>query len=131
MSSATPDKCSTCYGEGEVHSDAGPSLCPDCEGSGRVLWSGELIESRIREIESRLQTPDGDAREAIGEPSVRWLIYELRRTRKALNHVLAYSSEQGDASESAALLGAIRKLAHDAVGLSNPARPAELLPEDG
>jgi hypothetical protein len=81
-------RCTTCYGTGEVGTDNGPTVCHDCFGEGRQLDSLERTEWRLRDIERAHQ---GTTQAADGE--IRWLIYELRRTREALLHILSRSQD--------------------------------------
>jgi hypothetical protein len=91
---AAGDRCITCLGAGEIGSDHGPQRCPSCFGEGRLLGSLERTEWRLRDIERTHQT---DAHGCAAD--VRWLVYELRRSREALLRILARcDDETGDAA---------------------------------
>ncbi|WP_437669556.1 hypothetical protein [Sorangium sp. So ce131] len=117
--------CASCYGEGEINTDSGPYLCKDCHGNGRILPTGEQIEERIREIEVELERHPLEAR-----PETRWLLFELRRTRKLLWQIRSYC-EEAQTEEEQAILVKVRDLADAAVAPRSPALPREMLPEDG
>jgi hypothetical protein len=102
-------RCTTCYGTGEIGTDNGPTVCHDCFGEGRQLDSLERTEWRLRDIERAHQ---GTTQAADGE--IRWLIYELRRTREALLHILSRSQ---DDSAGDGLGAEISFLANRALGL--------------
>ncbi len=80
--------CTSCYGEGEINTDSGPYLCKDCQGNGRILPTGEQIEERIREIEVEMERHPHEVK-----PETRWLVFELRRTRKLLWQIRSYCEE--------------------------------------
>lgn len=109
MSESAAERCTSCHGAGEIGTDNGPTVCPDCFGEGRQLDSLERTEWRLRDIE-RAHT--GTSHGCDGE--VRWLIFELRRTREALVHVLSRCQDDGDANGLAAEL---RFTANRALGL--------------
>ena len=102
-------RCTTCYGTGEIGTDNGPTVCHDCFGEGRQLDSLERTEWRLRDIERAHQ---GTTQAADGE--IRWLIYELRRTREALLHILSRSQ---DDSAVDGLGAEVQFLANRALGL--------------
>ncbi|WP_437774645.1 hypothetical protein [Sorangium sp. So ce1097] len=116
--------CASCYGEGEINTDSGPYLCKDCNGNGRIIPTGEQIEERIRAIEVELERHPQEAR-----PETRWLVFELRRTRKLLWQIRSLCEETGDAEQP--IVVKIRDLADAAVAPRSPALPREMLPEDG
>ncbi|KYF60830.1 hypothetical protein [Sorangium cellulosum] len=117
--------CASCYGEGEINTDSGPYLCKDCNGNGRIFPTGEQIEERIREIEVELERHPLQAR-----PESRWLVFELRRTRKLLWQIRSLCEEaESDAEQP--ILVKVRDLADAAVAPRSPALPREMLPEDG
>jgi hypothetical protein len=89
--------------------DNGPTVCHDCFGEGRQLDSLERTEWRLRDIERAHQ---GTTQAADGE--IRWLIFELRRTREALLHILSRSQ---DDSVIDGLGAEIQFLANRALGL--------------
>jgi len=101
--------CTTCYGTGEIGTDNGPTVCHDCFGEGRQLDTLERTEWRLRDIERAHQ---GTTEAADGE--IRWLIFELRRTREALLHILSRSQED---SVPGGLGEEIQFLANRALGL--------------
>jgi hypothetical protein len=124
MSFPDMSTCTSCYGEGEINTDTGPYLGPDCKGNGRTDLTGEQIEERIRQIEVELERHPLEAR-----PETRWLLFELRRTRKLLWQIRSYCHEAG-ADEDQPLISKIRDLADAAVAPRSPALPREMLPED-
>ena len=81
-------KCETCYGEGQVPSDAGPLACPDCGGAGRLPHEDTHVEWRLREIERAFGGGPTEMAEA-----VRWIAFELRRARSALTAIIAASED--------------------------------------
>jgi hypothetical protein len=109
MSEAASARCTSCQGAGEIGTDNGPTVCPDCFGEGRTLDSLERTEWRLRDIERvhRGPSPHG----CDGE--VRWLIFELRRTREALVRILS-RCQDGDANGLAA---EVQYTANQALGL--------------
>ena len=91
MSGSTQaDLCTTCQGAGEVGSDHGPRACPDCFGEGRRVGSLERLEWRLRDVE-KVHAGSGHA---TCEADVRWLIFELRRSRKALLTILTRCQDE-------------------------------------
>jgi hypothetical protein len=117
MSTATSakGKCGSCYGQGEVPTDAGPAACPDCGGTGVLPPQDVLVEWRLRAIEKA----HGDQRTESAQ-DVRWLAFELRRSRAALLQVLALSHDLGDDEP---LATRIRFLANDALGVYASDKP--------
>jgi hypothetical protein len=83
MSEATSTSCATCYGTGEIVTDQGGFVCPDCLGRGLPPARGGAMEWRLRELERGHQ---GDTHGC--EADLRWLIVELRRSREALVQIL-------------------------------------------
>jgi hypothetical protein len=108
MSELASERCASCHGAGEIGTDNGPSVCPDCFGEGRQMDSLERTEWRLRDIERAHQAPSEVAVE------VRWLIFELRRTREALLQIL---SRCQDDSATEGLAAEIQFLANRALGL--------------
>jgi len=104
----TAVRCATCHGAGEIGTDNGPTVCPDCFGEGRQLDSLERTEWRLRDIERANQAPSEHAVE------IRWLVFELRRTREALLQIL--SRCQDDAA-AGGLAQELQFLANRALGL--------------
>jgi hypothetical protein len=101
-------KCTTCYGSGEVVTDHGATVCPDCFGDGTPPGRGAKVEWRLRALDQQYA--------AGGETGadVRWLIHELRKSREALVHILTLCQ---DSAESSDLLSNIQFRANDALGL--------------
>ena len=99
MSGLTGERCASCYGQGELPTDAGPVLCPDCGGDGHLPHSDTLVEWRLREIErGHLHDEDDTAKD------IRWLAFQLRRARDALIEVLTLADgESLDPGEIARL----------------------------
>ena len=88
------DKCATCLGSGEIGTENGPLSCPDCFGEGRRLALAERVEWRMRDIErSHRSDSHGCARD------MNWLVFELRRSREALQQILARCQDE-DASNT-------------------------------
>ncbi len=91
MTTEREAQCLTCHGAGEIGSDLGPEVCPDCQGDLRPPGRRELVEWRLRDIE-RVHVGEGHPCEA----DVRWLIYEVRRSRSALLHILSRCQDADD-----------------------------------
>jgi hypothetical protein len=108
--------CKSCSGAGEIGTDNGPATCPDCFGEGRQLDSLERTEWRMRDIE---RAHPGATHGC--ENEMRWLIFELRRTREALLQIL---SRCQDDSGTAQLAAEIQFTANRALGLYG-VRPAD------
>ena len=89
------DECATCYGTGELVTEQGPSVCPDCFGDGRKGGQGAKVEWRLRQLEQHYAAPgeNGD--------DVRWLIHELRGCREALTRILTSCLDADEADELA------------------------------
>src|SRR5436305_14329770 len=51
MSDAHRASCTTCYGTGEIVTDQGGFVCPDCLGQGLPPARGGAMEWRLRELE--------------------------------------------------------------------------------
>lgn len=83
--------CTTCYGTGEIVTDQGGFVCPDCLGRGLPPARGGAMEWRLREIE---RTHQGTTHGC--EADVRWLIVELRRSREALVQILTRCQDAGE-----------------------------------
>jgi hypothetical protein len=105
--------CLTCYGTGEVVSEAGPQACPDCYGNGKSMGRGATMEWRLRDVE---RAHRGSGRES--EADVLWLIHELRRSREALVRIVARCEDAGQADDFAL---EIKHVANDVLGLYDPA----------
>src|SRR5437899_1300248 len=73
--SALAGKCLTCYDSGELVTEFGPVVCPDCAGDPGAVSAWEQTERRLRDIEQRYaEKPDIGA-------EVQWLVFELRGAR--------------------------------------------------
>ena len=103
------DRCATCYGSGELVTDQGALVCPDCFGDGRSAARGGKIEWRLRELDRRYA---GGAREADGD--VRWLLHEVRSARDALVRILTLCQDAADDDE---LAREIKFHANEALGV--------------
>jgi DnaJ-class molecular chaperone len=106
------EPCLTCYGAGEVVTEQGPEVCPDCFGEGGALSRSAKLEWRLREME-RAYSRSG--RETEGD--VLWLVHELRRCREALVQILARCQ---DADEADSLAQDVKYRANEALGLYEP-----------
>lgn len=106
------DQCTTCYGTGELVTDQGALVCPDCFGDGKAAGRGGKIEWRLRELDRAYA---GGARDA--DADVQWLLHEVRAGRDALVRILTLCH---DAAEDDALAQRIRFLANEALGLYTP-----------
>jgi hypothetical protein len=104
--------CQTCHGEGSVGSELGAARCPDCGGTGTLPGRDVLVEWRVTQIE---RVHGGKSDEVSGH--IRWLAFELRKARQALNQVIALSAEL---DEEHAIAQRIRFVANDALGLYQP-----------
>jgi hypothetical protein len=78
--------CMTCHGAGEIPTDFGPEVCPDCQGDQRSPGRRQLLEWRLRDIE-RVHLGQGHSY----EPDVRWLVHQVRTSREALVRILSMS----------------------------------------
>jgi hypothetical protein len=107
------EQCLTCYGAGETVTETGPETCPDCFGAGKQLSQSTKMEWRLREIE-RAYRHSGRETEA----DVLWLVHELRRSREALDRILARCQDSEDADVTAR---DVRYQANEALGLYEPA----------
>jgi hypothetical protein len=102
-------RCNTCYGTGEVVTEQGAGVCPDCFGDGSPLGRGAKLEWRLRDIERR---HGGSGRD--DEADVLWMAQELRRCREALVHILALCQ---DADENNTLASDVKYRANEALDL--------------
>lgn len=101
-------KCSTCYGSGEVVSEFGPEACPDCAGAPGEVGDWQQTERRLRDIEQRhAGAPAVDA-------DLKWMMFELRRSRQALLRILSRCQDAGADDELAA---EIRFYVQEATGM--------------
>ncbi len=84
--------CMTCHGAGEIPTDLGPEVCPDCQGDHRSPGRRQLLEWRLRDIERvhvavarhLEQRPDGlpepDAGNGhLGRPGTLWADISRRK----------------------------------------------------
>src|SRR5262245_57386169 len=108
------DPCLTCYGTGEVVSEAGASVCPDCLGHGKAP-TGTVMEWRLRDLERTHRGHDSGC-----SPDIEWLVHEVRKHREALVEVLTRCQDAGDGSPLAAEIG---HLANEALGLYRKTEP--------
>jgi hypothetical protein len=76
--------CITCHGAGEIPTDLGPEICPDCQGDPRSPGQRQLLEWRLRDIERVHVGEDHPC-----QSDVRWLVHEVRRNRDALVQILS------------------------------------------
>jgi hypothetical protein len=108
------DKCATCLGEGEIGTENGPVSCPDCFGEGRRLALAERVEWRMRDIE---RAHRGDTHGCARD--MNWLVFELRRSREALQQIMARCQDEDDAQPLAA---EIKFVANQILELYEPRR---------
>jgi len=83
MSESESVVCMTCHGAGEIPTDLGPEICPDCQGDERPPGRRQIVEWRLRDIE-RVHVGDDHPCQA----DMRWLVHEVRRNREALVQIL-------------------------------------------
>jgi hypothetical protein len=83
--------CICCKGAGQVTTDVGPTVCPDCGGAGHLSEQRARVECRARDIERAVSAGIQPVR-----ADVRWLLSELRMARKALNEVVALAHDAAD-----------------------------------
>ena len=90
--------CLSCLGSGEVSSERGLARCPDCDGLGKIGSEFKRSEQRLREIEGRAHTLQGES-----ASDVKWLIGDLRRYREVLVRVMtaAQDGASADAGDEA------------------------------
>jgi len=106
---ASSERCGTCYGEGAIPSEHGPLECSDCAGEG-VLPSGLVrTEWRLRQLETTYAAVGGEQGQ-----DMRFLIDAVRRAHHALLQILAIGQ---DGSPDDAGLARIKFLANDALGM--------------
>jgi hypothetical protein len=91
MSDANRPGCATCYATGEIVTDQGSFVCPDCLGRGLPPARGGALEWRLRELERAHQGSTHGC-----EADMRWLIVELRRSREALVQILTRCQDSED-----------------------------------
>jgi hypothetical protein len=107
MSDPKRPSCATCYGTGEIVTEQGSLVCPDCLGQGLPPARGGALEWRLRDLERAHQGATHGC-----EADVRWLVVELRRNRDALVRILTRCQ---DADEP--LAREIQFLANEVLGL--------------
>lgn len=103
--------CITCHGGGEISSEFGPTICPDCQGDARSPGRRELLEWRLRDIEL-LHAGDGHPCEA----DVRWLVYQVRREHDALLRILSRCQD----ADQEPLAADVKYLVNEALELYEP-----------
>lgn len=111
MSEGEGRRCETCYGQGEIPTDAGLLTCPDCGGEGTLASPATLVEWRLRAIE---QGQSGRHDEIAQD--VRWLAFEVRRAREALTELVALI----DDLDETPLRTRMRFIANGALNLYEP-----------
>jgi hypothetical protein len=116
MNDVRSEPCASCQGAGEIGTDHGPVDCPDCFGEGRQLDPPTRLEWRLRDIE---RTHPGGAHGC--DADMRWLVFELRRSREALLQILSRCQDDGDGA-GGGLSAELRHVANRALGLY-PTRP--------
>jgi hypothetical protein len=102
------ERCTPCYGTGEIVTEQGALACPDCFGDGR----GAKVEWRLRSLDKQYGAIEGEL-----AADMRWLIHEVRRYREALVQIL---SRCQDADESDPLATDVKYQANEALGLYVP-----------
>ncbi|HEX3138776.1 MAG TPA: hypothetical protein VHQ87_01905 [Rhizobacter sp.] len=100
-------RCASCYGTGEIGTENGPRICPDCAGLGRLPSGVVLTERRLRELE-RIHSDAGELHN-----DIHWLVAEVRRARHSLLQILAASQ---DLPEEDAIGVKIRFLSNEVLG---------------
>lgn len=110
--SESKDRCTTCYGTGELVTEEGAAACPDCFGEGRRMGGAAETDWRLRELE-RLYA--GDEREHTAD--VKWLLHEVRRGREALVRILTLCH---DADERDELAREVKYQANEALRMYEP-----------
>jgi hypothetical protein len=88
-------QCLTCHGSGEVVNEFGPEACPDCAGAPGDVGAWQQTERRIRDIEQRYAGAPEFATD------LKWLLFELRRSRHALLQILTRCQDAGSGDELA------------------------------
>ena len=112
MSEHSTAACATCLGEGEIGTENGPVSCPDCFGEGRHVALAERAEWRMRDIErAHRDELHGCA------PDTRWLVFELRRSREALQRILARCHDEDPGN---ALAAEVKFVANQVLELYEP-----------
>jgi len=88
--------CQTCYGSGEIVSDHGATVCPDCYGDGKPAIRGNKLEWRLRDLEKSYR---GNASGCF--PDLMWLVHEVRQARDALTLILTRCQDADEGDEMA------------------------------
>ena len=109
---SAPDVCLTCHGRGEIASEHGLAMCPDCLGEGKPQGRGTRLEWRLRELERVHRDMPGEA-----AADVMWLVHELRGARDALTRILARCD---DADDTDTIAREVKFVANEALGLYQP-----------
>jgi hypothetical protein len=109
MAELPKNACLTCLGSGEVSSERGPAVCPDCDGTGRVGALYRRGELRLRSIERKLERMDGEL-----HADIAWLVDETRRYREHLLRIVAHAQ---DTPNDDPIIRSIRAEGIDALGL--------------
>lgn len=87
--------------------EQGPEACPDCYGEPKKAPS-ELVEWRLRDIE---RAHNGTAHGC--EAEMRWLIFQVRKQRQALMHILSRCQDEG----ATTFVAELKHIANEALGL--------------
>ncbi len=106
------EKCVTCFGTGEIVTEAGATDCPDCAGQGVMPTRDVLTELRVSELSRRYSRDGSEAAD-----DVRWLLGEVARARTSLRKVVALAM---DGRDDDLVLAQVRGTAYDALGLYDP-----------
>jgi hypothetical protein len=117
MSERPSERCATCLGEGEIGTENGPVSCPDCFGEGRRLALAERVEWRMRDIE---RAHRGDTHGCSRD--MNWLVFELRRSREALQRILARCQDEDAEGAANTLAAEVKFVANQILELYEPRR---------
>lgn len=105
-------KCVTCFGTGELVTEAGATDCPDCAGQGVMPTRDVLTELRISELTRKYAKQGSEAAD-----DIRWLTTEVGRARTSLRKIVALAM---DGRDDDPVLAQVRGTAYDALGLYDP-----------
>lgn len=105
-------KCVTCFGTGEIVTEAGAADCPDCAGQGVMPTRDVLTDLRVSELSRKYSREGSEAAD-----DIRWLLVEVSRARTSLRKVVALAM---DGRDDDAVLAQVRGTAYDALGLYDP-----------
>jgi hypothetical protein len=111
MNDTKKNLCLTCHGAGEIPTDLGPEICPDCQGDDRPPGRRELVEWRLRDIE---RVHVGDAHPCAAD--VRWLAYQVRRGHDVLRRILSRCQD----SDQDPLASDVKYMVNEALELYEP-----------